>query len=176
MLWRGWIPGLHLAAVVLSIWIVSLGYVLFDGHAHSVVVAIGLIVAAAGLAGPLVLGRWRMWGAAAVAYGMTIAFAGLFALQFIETIPLDSLILLAMLTLALVVGGVWIGLATSNGALLWLGYAGFSIEVLALYFKTIGTLLGSSLFFLSAGVIVILLAVAAYRLHARTHTGLEAAR
>jgi uncharacterized membrane protein len=51
--------------------------------------------------------------------------------------------------------------------MLWLGYAGFSIEVLALYFKTVGTLLGSSLFFLSAGVIVILLAAAAYRLHAR---------
>src|SRR4249919_3562006 len=26
MLWRGWVPGLHLAAVVLTVWIVSLGY------------------------------------------------------------------------------------------------------------------------------------------------------
>jgi uncharacterized membrane protein len=51
--------------------------------------------------------------------------------------------------------------------MLWLGYAGFSIEVLALYFKTIGTLLGSSLFFLSVGVIIVLLAAAAYRLHSR---------
>jgi uncharacterized membrane protein len=175
MLWRGWIPGLHLAALVLTIWIISLGYFLYDGHGHSIVVGIGLVVGAAGLAGPIVLGRWRSWGAAAIAYGMAIAFAGLFALQFIETAPLDSLIVLAIVSLALVVGGIWIGLRNSNGALLWLGYAGFSIEVLALYFKTVGTLLGSSLFFLSAGAIVILLAAAAYRLHSRAQPGLEAA-
>ena len=173
MLWRGWIPGLHLAAVVLSIWIVTIGYFLFHGHGHGVVVGIGLIIAAAGMAGPVILGRWRTWGAAAIAYGMTIAFAGLFALQFIETAPLDHLILLAIITLALVVGGIWFGLRSSNSALLWLGYGGFSIEVLALYFKTVGTLLGSSLFFLSAGAIVILLAVAAYRLHSRVHPGAE---
>jgi uncharacterized membrane protein len=175
MLWRGWIPGLHLAAAVLTIWIISLGYFLYDGHGHSIVVGIGLVIAAAGLAGPLVFGRWRSWGAAAIAYGMAIAFAGLFALQFIETAPLERLIWLAILSLALVVGGIWIGLRSSNGALLWLGYAGFSVEVLALYFKTVGTLLGSSLFFLSAGAIVILLAVAAYRLHSRVQPGLEAA-
>ena len=105
------------------------------------------------------------------AYGMTIAFAGLFALQFIETASLDQLILLAIIALALVIGGIWFGLRSSNSALLWLGYAGFSIEVLALCFKTVGTLLGSSLFFLSAGAIVILLAVAAYRLHSRVHPG-----
>jgi len=175
MLWRGWIPGLHLAAIILSIWIVTIGYFLFNGHGHSVVVEVGVLIAAAGLAGPIVLGRWRPWGQAAIAYGMAIAFAGLFALQFIETAPLDHLILLAIVTLALVVGGIWIGLKASNGVLLWLGYAGFSIEVLALYFKTVGTLLGSSLFFLSAGVIVILLAIAAYRLHSRVHPGLEAA-
>ncbi|MEI9901684.1 MAG: hypothetical protein WDN31_18005 [Hyphomicrobium sp.] len=57
--------------------------------------------------------------------------------------------------------------------MLWLGYAGFSIEVLGIYFKTVGTLLGSSLFFLSAGVLVILLSVVAYRLHARVKPQLE---
>jgi uncharacterized membrane protein len=175
MLWREWIPGLHLAAIVLSIWIVAIGYFLLDGHGHGVVVAIGLIIAAAGLAGPVILGRWRTWGEAAIAYGMAIAFAGLFALQFIENAHLDNLILLAILTLALVVGGIWIGLKNNNGSLLWLSYAGFSIEVLALYFKTVGTLLGSSLFFLSAGIIVILLAVAAYRLHSRVQPSVEAA-
>jgi len=173
MLWRGWIPGLHLAALALTVWTISLGYYLFHGHGHSIVIAIGLLIAAAGLAGPIIFGRWRTWGA--VAYGMAIAFAGLFALQFIETAPLERLIWLAILSLALVVGGIWIGLRSSNGALLWLGYGGFSIEVLALYFKTIGTLLGSSLFFLSAGVIVILLAAAAYRLHSRAQPGLEPA-
>jgi uncharacterized membrane protein len=90
---------------------------------------------------------------------MAIAFAGLFALQFIEpSVPLDNLILLAILALALVVCGIGLGLRTGSSALLWLGYAGFSIEVLALYFKTVGTLL----------------AAAAYRLHSRTQTGVGA--
>ena len=171
-LWRGWVPGLHLAAIVLGMWIINLGYFLFDGHGHGVVVGLGLLIAAAGLAAPAVSERRQAWGAPAIAYGMTIAFAGLFALQFVETLTLDYLILLAVLTLALVLSGVGIGLRTSNHAMLWLGYAGFSIEVLALYFKTVGTLLGSSLFFLSTGAIVILLAAAAYRLHSRA--GMEA--
>lgn len=171
-LWRGWVPGLHLAAIVLGMWIINLGYFLFDGHGHGVVVGLGLLIAAAGLAAPAVSERRQAWGAPAIAYGMTIAFAGLFALQFVETLTLDYLILLAVLTLALVLSGVGIGLRTSSPAMLWLGYAGFSIEVLALYFKTVGTLLGSSLFFLSTGAIVILLAAAAYRLHSRA--GMEA--
>jgi uncharacterized membrane protein len=174
MLWRGWVPGLHLAAVVLGLWIVNLGYFLFDGHGHAVVVGIGLLVVAAGLAAPAVSERFGGWATAAVAYGMTIAFAGLFALQFVETIALDYLILLAIVTLALVLAGIGYGLRMGIAAMLWLGYAGFSIEVLALYFKTVGTLLGSSLFFLSAGLIVIVLAAIAYRLHGRAHTPQEA--
>jgi uncharacterized membrane protein len=174
ILWRGWVPGLHLAAVVLSIWIINLGYFLFNGHGHGVVVGIGLLVAAAALGAPAVSERWRAWALPALAYGMTITFAGLFALQFVETVTVDYLILLAILTLALVLGGIGIGLRASSATMLWLGYAGFSIEVLALYFKTVGTLLGSSLFFLSAGAIVIVLAAAAYRLHARAHPGMEA--
>jgi uncharacterized membrane protein len=174
MLWRGWVPGLHLAAVVLSVWIINLGYFLFDGHGHSLVVAVGLLVAAAGVALPSLWPRWGGSAAPAVAYGMTIAFAGLFALQFVESVALDMLILLAILTLALVLGGIGYGLRTGSASMLWLGYAGFSIEVLGLYFKTVGTLLGSSLFFLSAGVIVIVLAAIAYRLHARAQTTQEA--
>ena len=174
--WRGWVPGLHLAAVVLSIWIINLGYILFEGHAHGLVVGIGLVVLAAGIVAPMVLDRAQGWAPSAVAYGMAIAFAGLFALQFFERASTSELILFAVLTLALVLGGIWIGLRSGSPTMLWLGYGGFSLEVLALYFRTVGTLLGSSLFFLSAGVIVVLLAVAAYRLHARTHPGAEAVR
>ena len=166
--WRRWVPGLHLATVVLSIWLISLGYVLFDGHGHGLVVGIGLLVAAAGFAAPYVNEGGDAWSIPGVAYGMAIAFAGLFALQFVESAQPGTLILLAIIALALVVGGIGYGLYVGSGALLWLGYAGFSIEVLGLYFKTIGTLIGSSLFFLTAGVIVIALAAIAYRLHART--------
>jgi len=174
LFWRGWVPGLHLAAVVLSAWVVNLGFFLFDGHGHGVVVVLGLLTLAAGLAAPSVTQAWRAWAPSAVAYGMAIAFAGLFALQFIEKTTLGSLILLAVLALVLVLGGIGLGLRTGSATKLWLGYGAFSIEVLGLYFKTVGTLLGSSLFFVSAGAIVILLAAVAYRLHARTHHGVEA--
>jgi len=172
-----WIGGLHLAAVALAIWIISLGYTLFasDGAGHSIVVVIGLLIAGAGLAIPQIEQRFADWSIPAIAYGMTIAFAGLFALQFIEEAPLSTFILLAIAALVLVLGGIALGLKEGSQALLWLGYMGFSIEVLGLYFKTIGTLLGSSLFFLSAGAIVILLAYVAYRLHARVQPANEVA-
>ena len=172
--WQRWVGGLHLAAVAISGWIISLGYLLFDGHGHGVVVGIGLLIAAAGVAAPLADERLDAWSIPAIAYGMTIAFAGLFALQFIEAMPLDSFALLAVLALALVLGGIGLGLKMGSPALLWLGYAGFSIEVLGVYFKTVGSLMGSSLFFLSAGVLVILLSVVAYRLHARVQPTMEA--
>ena len=62
------------------------------------------------------------------------------------------------------------GLRTGNRAALWLGYVGFSFEILAIYSKTIGTLLNTSLFFLVAGLIVAGLAAMAYRLHAQGET------
>ena len=178
ILWRGWISGLHLAAIVLTVWVISLGYVLMDGHAHGLVVAIGLVIAAAGFVGPIFfpsLPSLRDWATPSLAYGGAIVFAGLLALQFVEKASLGQLIVLAIFALILVLAVIGMGLRWGSPALLWLGYAGFSIEVLALYFKTVGTLLGSSLFFLSAGAIVIVLAAAAYRLHARTQAGAESA-
>ena len=174
IVWRGWGGGLHLAAVAMAIWIISLGYTLFDGNGHGIVVGLGLLIAAAGIAAPVVDERLSPWSTPGTAYGLCIAYAGLFALQFIKELPLDYFILLAILSLALVLGGIALGLRLGSPALLWLGYAGFSIEVLGIYFKTVGSLLGSSFFFLSAGILVILLAVVAYRLHARVQPGLEA--
>lgn len=173
MLWRRWNAGLHLAAVIMTAWIISLGYFLLEGHAQGLVVAIGLVIAASGLVAPIFAPALRDWTTPALAYGGAIAFAGLLALQFVEEASLSQLIVLAIFTLVLVLGVIGTGLRSASPALLWLGYAGFSIEVLALYFKTVGTLLGSSLFFLSAGAIVILLAAAAYRLHARAQAAAE---
>jgi len=173
--WQRWSGGLHLAALTLAVWIISLGYVLFNGDAHGVVVAIGLLVMAAGISIPIVEPKLEEFSTPAIGYGMAIAFAGLFALQFWQDTPLDRLILLAVVAIALVLGVIWLGLKMGSRGLLWLGYAGFSLEVLALYFKTVGTLLGSSLFFLSAGALVILLSFLAYRLHARVQPNAEVA-
>jgi uncharacterized membrane protein len=86
-------------------------------------------------------------------------------LQFIEGPELDVFTLLAVLALALCIAAIFWGLRAHNRGALWLGYAGFSFEILAIYAKTIGTLLNTSLFFLVAALIVSALAAMAYRLH-----------
>jgi len=60
------------------------------------------------------------------------------------------------------------GLSTLNQAVLWVGYLGFSIEILSLYWQTVGSILGTSLFFLIAALIVTALAFVALRLAQRS--------
>lgn len=165
--WRRWRPGLHLSGLALTGFVVSLGYLLNDGHAHGLVVAIGLLVVGAAIAGahvrPDLPGLWP----GVLNYGIVIAFAGLLALQFIEDPGLDIFTLLAVLALAASLAAIYWGMHTANRGALWLGYVGFSFEILAIYWKTIGTLLNTSLFFLTAGLILSGLASLAYRIHAK---------
>lgn len=162
-----WRPGLHLAAIVLAVWVVSLGYLLHKGEAHGVVILAGVSLMAGGFALEKLDERLAAYSPSSESYGLAIAFAGLMAQQFIDDIAIDNLIVLAVATLAMLIGVIVWGVRTGHRGLIWLGYIGFSIEVLALYFRTVGTLLGSSLFFLVAGAIVIALAFLAHRLHAR---------
>ncbi|WP_072396649.1 DUF2157 domain-containing protein [Hyphomicrobium sp. CS1GBMeth3] len=165
--WQRWRPGVHLSGIALTGFIISLGYRLNDGHAHGLVVAAGLVVMAASVAGERLKPELPALWAGVLNYGLIIAFAGLLALQFFEEPKLDVFILLAVLALALLIATIWWGLKAGNRGALWLGYTGFSIEVMAVYTKTIGTLLNSALFFLVAGLIVSGLAAVAYRLSSR---------
>ena len=56
---------------------------------------------------------------------------------------------------------------TDNRGLMWVSYLALSMELLGIYFKTFGTLLDTSLFFVSAGLLVIGLAWVAWKLHQR---------
>lgn len=173
---RRWGTGAHLVALLLAGWTIVLGYVLRGGDNHWIVAGIGLAVAAAGVAtilaaerrlvGTANLRTYETAGGIALGYGMAVALAGLMALQFTkEIIPLDRLIVIAAFTLLLLVAAIAFGLIHGRRGAVWLGYIGFSAEILALYFKTVGSLLGSSVFFLVAGLIVIALAALAWRLH-----------
>jgi uncharacterized membrane protein len=174
--WLGWRAGLHFAAISLAIWLVPLGYFVIDRHAHWIVAIIGALAAvgAAGAHGEI---DNRITASAAIfTYGLIVAFAGLYILQFIDRLVLfgardtawtPQLILLAVLTLALLLTAMLWALHSDNRAALWLAYGGFALEVFSLYVKTFGTLLDTSLFFLIAAVIVSLLAWAAYKLHLR---------
>lgn len=166
-----WWPGLHIVGILLTGWLVATGYIVKGTAGHWAVVALGLAIAAAAI---LVSYRSRALtvsaavsdvAATVLGYGMIAAFAGLWALQFIERMGTQGLVLFAAVTIALLVVAIHQGLAFGYRGAVWLGYAGFSVEIFALYVKTVGSLLGSSVFFLIAGLIVIALAVLAWRLH-----------
>jgi uncharacterized membrane protein len=175
--WLGWRPGLHLAALSLVIWLVPLGYFIFDHHAHWIVILIGAAVGIAAAAAGPTIDRTISSSAALFTYGLVVAFAGLYIVQFIDplmlygmqqdTASIQRLVLLAILTLAMLLAAMLWALGADNRAALWLAYAAFALEIFTLYLKTFGTLLNTSLFFLIAAVIVSLLAWAAYKLHQR---------
>jgi uncharacterized membrane protein len=175
-------PVLHLLGIVGTAWVVMLGYVLDILHSHELITLIGAaILVAAATGGDAIdnaLGA-RPGGLSRpmACHGLVIAFAGLFAMQFISRYGSTEeawraangmpLAFVAAFALALVLGSLWLGVLRAFPALTWLAYIGFSIEIVALYFRTVGTLLDTSLFFLSAGVLVCLLAFLAWRLHQR---------
>lgn len=162
--WQRWKPGAHLSGLALAIFTMSLGYVLRDGHAHALTAALGCGALAATLA---VLNLWRdaePVAGPALGYAIATAFAGLFAMQFIDHISTLGLIIMGAITLLFLLGVISYGLWHGQRGAIWLGYAGFSIEVLSLYWKKFGSLLDTSAFFLMAGLIVAGLAFLATRL------------
>jgi uncharacterized membrane protein len=173
--WQRWWPGLHLAALGLTLFVVSFGYLIGSGHSHGLVAAIGVIA----IVGAVAVEKLRLdlshAAAAFLGYAVAIAFEGLFALQFLETPSIGKLILLAVVTLILLIAVISHALSVGNRGALWLGYIAFSVEILSLYGQTIGSILGTSLFFLIAAVIVALLAYAALRLARRSADGAQPA-
>jgi uncharacterized membrane protein len=81
------------------------------------------------------------------------------------------LLALAAATLLILVGVLAYGNHSENKPVMWLAYIGFCVELVTLYFKTFGTLLNTSLFFLSAGALVTALAALAWHLHKRQFAG-----
>lgn len=165
--WQQWRPGAHLSGLALSGFILTLGATLKGGHAFNLVTLIGLVTAAAAIFVEQTQPRFAGLARIVLGYAAAVAFAGLWVLQFIERTEAGELVVLGALSLLLLLALIWYGSSTHNRGALWLGYLGFSIEILALYGKTVGTLLDTSLFFLVAGLLVAGLAAMAWRLHAR---------
>ena len=74
--------------------------------------------------------------------------------------------LLGLVTLALAVTGIALG-GRDNGAVRYLAYLIFAVEILYLSFVTMGSIIGTSAFFLIAGLVVGMLAWMAFRLEKR---------
>ncbi|MFT3731311.1 MAG: DUF2157 domain-containing protein [Hyphomicrobium sp.] len=169
--WQRWWPGLHLSALSLSLFVVSLGFLIADGHSSGLVATIGVLVALACVAVGKLWPDFDHIATPLFGYAIAVAFQCLFTLQFFETRSTSEMIALAIITLVLLIAVISHALSTGNRGALWLGYIAFSIEILALYGMTIGTILGTSLFFLIAAIIVGLLAYAALKLARRSTTG-----
>jgi uncharacterized membrane protein len=166
-----------LLALVLAGWTFCLGPLWFGPagfhHGSNVAPFQMSFVCAAILA--VVIGVAQPWidrvvpvGKAATAMMLGAAYAGLWAVQFIGShhggLPLGIWFVLA---LAGLIGLVVYALRSDNRPVLWLSYTAFSIELVSIYFKTLGTLMNTSLFFLSAGLLVIGLSWIAWKLHGR---------
>src|SRR5690606_24932070 len=78
---RRWPLGLHLSAIVFSIWIVGLGYLLLEGRGHWVVAAIGLLICGVAIAAEQLPGLWKRIAPAMLCYGLAVAYAGLYAFK-----------------------------------------------------------------------------------------------
>ncbi|ENQ11027.1 DUF2157 domain-containing protein [Brucella abortus] len=116
------------------------------------------------------------------AYGLLLVLLSFAILQLDSVITyggvsagIDRDILYSMLILALSIGAIAI-CGRDNGGLRSIAYAAFSIEVLYLAFETVGTMIGTSGFFLTAGILVLLLAAFVRRMESRfgRKQGLEA--
>jgi uncharacterized membrane protein len=180
--WTGWAAGLQLAVLGLVYFLGSL-VIHMPGARFDVIIAVLAVAIAAAaawfevnapqLSNPRI-GRMASLAPKLFTNATAIGFAALVSVQFFtglfgyaRALALPGLLLVAVITLGLLIAAVAWSLRTDNRAALKVCYAAFSIEILALYFRTFGTLMNTSLFFLVAGLIVIGLSVAAYKLNAR---------
>jgi len=171
---QGWRYGLHLCAMALSVFVVSLGYLVRPGPAHELVLLIGLVAAgvvvwlrrAPAEQRPDWLPEWMREADVLLPYALGIAAAGLYAAQISRGFGSGGLgvfLLWAIVGLALSVMAIVYGAQTGDRQVMRIAYGGFAVEVLTIYFRTIGTLLGSAAFFLLAGALLVGLAVVAFR-------------
>lgn len=107
----------------------------------------------------------REAGAAPAFYSFALAVMGLAALHD-EVDGIGQEIAIGATTLAVALGGIAIA-GRLNGAVRFLGYAVFAAETLYLASETLGSILGTSGFFLISGVVVALIAWLVIRLEKR---------
>jgi uncharacterized membrane protein len=187
--WRNSRVGLELSAIAATVWIILLGYLLRGAPAHGVVITIGLIAfgltVAATRSGEADVAASRPYPTGdpfetallrTMVYAAVTVSAGAYAGQFHHATDAVPFGVWAAFLLAFAAAAIWYGLSCGNRDLVRLAYLVFSVEIVTIYFKTIGTLMGSAAFFLSAGLIMIGLAALAWRLERAVRTGAAGAR
>ena len=137
---------------------------LFGQHDVTAVIFPAYGAALAALAALAVLARQRDSGrlviiaACAVGLIIPVMFAGLAGADVLRRALVSIAVFVS--AVGLIAGGLLIGFRT----FIVVGYAVFGVSILILLWQTIGTLLSQSLFFLVAGVALLVLAAGAHRL------------
>lgn len=98
----------------------------------------------------------RSAGAAPAFYSYLVLLLGLLVLHF-EYDAVGDRLMLGIITLVAAIGGIVLS-GKENGAVRYLGYATFAAETLYLASETIGSIIGTSGFFLISGLVVALIA------------------
>ncbi|CAN7439236.1 DUF2157 domain-containing protein [Phyllobacterium sp. LjRoot231] len=121
---------------------------------------------------PGLLERITGWAEALGAYGFVTLLLALLFFQFdiassgIDDDSIPNQVLVGFAILGCSIAGLVLS-GHRNLAVRWIAYTVFSLEVLYLAFETIGTMIGTASFFLSAGVLVLLLAAFVIRMERR---------
>ncbi|YBV97590.1 DUF2157 domain-containing protein [Phyllobacteriaceae bacterium JZ32] len=131
--------------------------------------AIGLALFLADGLRPNLSGRIGGFGPALAAYGLAAGLLAFAVMQF-EDIMRDTggRVVFGIIILGLSIGALALS-GRRNPSVRWIAYVAFSLEVLYLAFVTVGTLVGTSGFFLTAGILVLLLAAFVARMERRLH-------
>ncbi|MBB5701623.1 putative membrane protein [Ochrobactrum daejeonense] len=136
-------------------------------------IAVGVGLVAADGFGHVALQRLTRFAHPLAAYGLLMALLALAILQLNQMFSYSGLAMsiereafYGILILALSIGAIAI-CGRNNGGLRSIAYAAFSIEVLYLAFQTVGSMIGTSGFFLTAGILVLLLAAFVRRMENR---------
>lgn len=166
----------HLAYLLLVAW---LAYIYGENETPQTAIAIAAFGALAYLLAavpqsplhPLA----RSAGAAPAFYAYLVLLLGLLVLHF-EFDAVGERLFVGIVTLSAALAGIAFS-GKANGAVRYLGYAAFAAETLYLASQTIGSIIGTSGFFLVAGLVVALIAwavIALERRFSQISTGPEA--
>lgn len=159
----------HLAYLLLVSW---LAYIYGENETPAVAIAIASGGAVAYLLAAVPQSPLhaiaRSAGAAPAFYSYLVLLLGLLVLH-AEFDDVSDRLVLGVITLGSAIAGIALS-GKENGAVRYLGYAAFAAETLYLASETIGSIIGTSGFFLVSGVVVALIAWAVIALERRFST------
>lgn len=164
-IWQRWNKGYELSSYALGIWVFVTGSTLPGGPYFDGIALLGLCVLAAGVGLHLLKPDLPKLSAFVAYFGAALFFIAAIIFQMSEKLEFVPLTFSAVFVLGVMLAVIVWANAQNDRKLLWLAYAAFAAEVLFVYFKTIGSLFGSGVFFLTVGLVVMALAYVATKLH-----------